>query len=87
MDPLPGKEGEEIQLDRVLFICNEEKVLVGQPFIRGAKVRATILEHGRGEKLIVFKYKPKVRYRRKKGYRPCYSRVLVEEIVLPEGEV
>ncbi|RLC73295.1 MAG: 50S ribosomal protein L21 [Chloroflexi bacterium] len=87
LDLLPGKEGEEIELDRVLFIGNEDKVLVGQPFIEGAKVRATILEHGRGEKIIVFKYKPKVRYRRKKGYRLSYTRVLIEEIILPEGEV
>lgn len=74
-------------MDRILLIGNEDKVLVGQPFIEGAKVRVTILEHGRGEKVIVFKYKPKVRYRRKKGYRPSYTRVLIEEIILPEDEV
>ncbi len=86
LDLLPSKEGEKIELDRVLFIGNEDKVLVGQPFIEEAKVKATILEHSKGEKIIVFKYKPKVRYRRKKGYRPRYSRVLIEEIILPEGE-
>ncbi len=87
LDLLSGKGGERVELEQVLFIGNEDKILAGRPFIEGAKIRGTILEHGKGDKVTVFKYKPKVRYRRKKGYRWPYSKVLIEEIVLPEGEI
>lgn len=85
LDSFSGEKGEQIELDQILLVGNEDKVLVGRPFVKGAKVKATILGQGKGEKITVFKYKPKVRYRRKKGHRQSYTEVLVEEIVLPEG--
>ena len=70
-----------VELDRVLLIADKEKVTVGSPVIEGAKVVAEVLGEAKGDKIIVFKYKPKVRYRRKKGHRQLYTRLAIKEIV------
>lgn len=74
-------EGETVELDKVLFIGGDGDSVVGNPIIKGAKVVATCLGEAKGEKVIVFKYKSKVRYRRKKGHRQTYTRILVNEII------
>jgi large subunit ribosomal protein L21 len=74
-------EGDKVELDKVLFIGGDKDTLVGKPIIKGAKVVATSLGEAKGEKIIVFKYKAKVRYRRKKGHRQTYTKLLVNEIV------
>lgn len=79
-------EGGKIELDKVLFISDEENTLVGNPVIKGAKVTATSLGQFRGEKLIIFKYKAKVRYRRKRGHRQTFTRLTVNEIIKPEEQ-
>jgi large subunit ribosomal protein L21 len=74
-------EGETVELDRVLFIGGDGDTLVGNPIIKGAKVVATSLGEAKGEKVIVFRYKSKVRYRRKRGHRQTYTKILVNEII------
>jgi large subunit ribosomal protein L21 len=74
-------EGDRVELDKVLFIGGDKDTLVGNPIIKGAKVVATSLGEAKGEKIIVFKYKAKVRYRRKKGHRQTYTKLLVNEII------
>jgi large subunit ribosomal protein L21 len=74
-------EGDRIELDKVLFIGGDGHSLVGDPTIKGAKVVATSLGEAKGEKVIVFKYKSKIRYRRKKGHRQIYTKILVNEII------
>jgi large subunit ribosomal protein L21 len=76
-------EGEKIVLDKVLFICDEENTIVGDPIIGGAKVTATSLGQFKGDKVIVFKYKAKTRYRRKRGHRQTFTRLTVNEIIKP----
>ncbi len=73
--------GETVELDRVYLVSDGEKVTVGRPTVEGAKVVATVVEEGKGDKVLVFKYKPKVRYRRKKGHRQPYTRLAVKEIL------
>lgn len=83
-------EGDEILVDklgddkpdpRVLMLVDDGKVKVGKPTVKGAKVKLKILEEEeRGEKITVQKFKAKSRYRRKKGFKPVYSRLLVEKI-------
>jgi large subunit ribosomal protein L21 len=80
VDKLAGSEGT-VELDRVYLIADGDKVTVGRPTISGAKVVATVLGDGRKSKVLVFKYKPKVRYRRKKGHRQHYTRLAINEIV------
>ena len=62
-----------------------DKVTVGNPVVDGVKVIATVQRDGKGEKVLVFKYKPKVRYRRKKGHRQLFTRLSVDRIVMPGG--
>ncbi len=72
-----------------MLIANDDKVTVGTPTIEGAKVVATSQGEGKGKKIIVFKYKPKVRYRKKTGHRQLFTRLLIDRIVEPgatEGE-
>jgi len=78
-------EGNSIELDRVLLIADDDRVTVGTPVVDGAKVIATSQGEGKGKKIIVFKYKPKVRYRKKTGHRQLYTRLTIDKIVEPEG--
>jgi large subunit ribosomal protein L21 len=78
---LPVEEGSTVELDQVLLIADGESIRVGTPTVEGAKVLAEVLGEGKGRKVIVFKYKPKVRYRRRKGHRQLYTRLAIKEIV------
>jgi len=81
VERLPAEEGSTIELDQVLLIADGEKVRVGTPTVEGAKVIAEVVGEGKGEKAIVFKYKPKVRYRRMRGHRQLYTRLAIKEIL------
>ena len=77
-------EGDTVELDKVLLLADgDDKVTVGIPTIEGAKVVATSKGEGKGKKIIVFKYKPKVRYRKKTGHRQFYTRLVIDKIVEP----
>jgi large subunit ribosomal protein L21 len=76
--------GDTVELDKVLFIGDKENTLIGNPIIKGAKVIATSLGEDRGDKVIVFKYKPKIRYQKKTGHRQIYTRLSINEIVKPK---
>ncbi|RME44864.1 MAG: 50S ribosomal protein L21 [Chloroflexi bacterium] len=78
--------GETIELDRVLMVAGGDQATVGKPTVEGALVRATVVDEVKGEKVVVFKYKPKNRYRRKTGHRQKYTRLQIEEIIVPEPE-
>ncbi|ACV58829.1 50S ribosomal protein L21 [Alicyclobacillus acidocaldarius] len=82
VEKLEGEVGSEIVLDKVLLVQNEGQVQVGSPYLQGAKVVAKVVEHGRGEKIIVFKYKPKKNYHKKQGHRQPYTKLTVESIQL-----
>ncbi|MBN1666282.1 MAG: 50S ribosomal protein L21 [Anaerolineales bacterium] len=82
VDRLKLEAGDQVELDQVLLVANEDEIQVGTPIVAGAIVKATVLEHIKGPKIIVFKYKPKERYRRKKGHRQQYTRLQVDEIAI-----
>lgn len=82
VERLPVEQGSQVELDKVLLVADEDKILVGNPLVKGAKVVAEALGEEKGEKLIVFKYKPKVRYRRKKGHRQLYTKLAIKQILL-----
>jgi len=79
-------EGGAVELDRVLLIADGDEVTVGKPVIDGARVTATAQQNGKGEKVIVFKYKSKVRYRRKNGHRQLFTRLMIDQILPPGAE-
>jgi large subunit ribosomal protein L21 len=83
VDRLAVAEGEDVELSRVLLIADGEDTIIGTPTIDGAKVTATCLGEKKGDKVIVFKYKPKVRYRRKKGHRQLYATLEIKDIIKP----
>ena len=78
-------EGNSVELDRVLLIADGDKVTVGTPTVERAKVIATTQGEGKAKKIIVFKYKPKVRYRKKTGHRQFYTRLVIDKIVEPKA--
>lgn len=83
MERLDAAEGKTVELDRVLLLGEGDKVTIGQPTVSGARVIATSQGDFRGEKITVFKYKPKVRYRKKTGHRQHQTRLLIDKIVEP----
>ena len=78
-------EGDTVELDKVLLIGDDDKVTVGTPTVEGAKVVATSQGGGRTKKIIVFKYKPKVRDRKKTGHRQLYTRLAIDKIIEPKA--
>jgi len=82
VEKLPFEPGDRVELDRVLLVADGEEVRVGRPTVEGAKVLATVADHTKGPKIIVFKYKAKERYRRKKGHRQGYTRLTIDEIIV-----
>ena len=81
VDLLSGDEGKSIEFDKVLLIADNEKIAVGAPTIAGAKVTAVIGISGKGNKVIVGKFKAKNRYKRKSGHRQDYTSLTIGEIV------
>jgi len=74
------EEGAQVDFDKVLLVDNDGKVKVGAPTVKGAKVSAKVLEHVKGDKVIVFKKKRRKGYRVKNGHRQQFSKVLIEDI-------
>jgi large subunit ribosomal protein L21 len=72
-----------VELDRVLLIADGDSVTIGSPIIDGAKVTATYLGEKKGVKVIIFKYKNKTRYARKRGHRQLCTRLEIKDILKP----
>jgi len=77
---LPGEIGASVTFDRVLMIGDGEQVTVGTPIVPGATVSATVMSHARGPKLVIFKFKQKVKYRRRTGHRQHLTQVRIDAI-------
>ena len=81
VEKLPVAEEELLELDRVLLVAKDGEVKVGRPLVEGARVRAQVVGQGRLPKVVVFKFKNKIRYKRKRGHRQPYTQLRVTEIV------
>jgi large subunit ribosomal protein L21 len=81
VERLDAEDGASVELADVLMIADGDRVTVGAPTVPGAKVIAEVVSHGRAKKVVVFKYKPKVRYRKKTGHRQPFTQLRVKEIV------
>jgi large subunit ribosomal protein L21 len=80
IEKLEKKEGESVAFDEVLLVEKDNKLSLGTPFITGAKVIGKVLAQGKGEKVIIFKYKAKKRYHLKKGHRQFFTQVEITGI-------
>ncbi|NLF83312.1 MAG: 50S ribosomal protein L21 [Candidatus Gastranaerophilales bacterium] len=77
---LDAKEGDSIELDKVLMIVDGENTKIGQPYLEGAKITGKLLKNDRDKKILVYKMRRKKGYRRKNGHRQPFSRLMVESI-------
>ncbi|WP_020615870.1 50S ribosomal protein L21 [Paenibacillus daejeonensis] len=80
IEKLDTTAGDSITFDKVLAVSNGEGLVTGTPLVAGASVSATVEKHGKGQKIVVYKYKPKKNYRRKQGHRQPYSKVTIGKI-------
>ncbi len=77
IEKLPGQAGDKVVLDEVLLLADGEQLKIGTPKVAGVQVTAEVLEQGRAKKITVLKYKPKTRYRVKRGHRQPYTQVKI----------
>ncbi len=80
VDRFKSDIGEQVDMERVLLVAEDEQISVGTPLIDGAKVQATVIGQVKGPKVVVFKYKPRNRYRVKKGHRQQYTQLKIDSI-------
>jgi large subunit ribosomal protein L21 len=80
VDQLSANVGDKISLDAVLLLVDDDKIEVGTPNVSNASVKVTVLNHEKGPKIVVFKYRPKKRYRVKTGHRQQYTRLVIDSI-------
>jgi large subunit ribosomal protein L21 len=80
VERLEADAGTAVTLDRVLLVGDDTSRTVGTPIVAGAKVTATVMAHSKTRKVLVFKYKSKVHYRRKKGHRQQYTTIRIDKI-------
>jgi large subunit ribosomal protein L21 len=83
IERLDGEPDSRVTFDRVLLLADGKQVEVGNPTVSGASVAATVLGPERGAKVVVFKFRPKVHYRRRTGHRQWLTRVRIDEISAP----
>jgi large subunit ribosomal protein L21 len=81
VEQLPADVGAEVVLDQVLLIGEGDSVRLGQPTLAGATVRATVVSHGRGDKVEIFKMRRRKQYRKHQGHRQDYTELKIESIV------
>lgn len=76
IEKVDAAQGDEYVFDNVLMVNG----VVGRPYLKGAKVTSKVLKHGKNKKVIVFKYNPKKKYRKKQGHRQPYTKVEITKI-------
>ncbi|MBR3134400.1 MAG: 50S ribosomal protein L21 [Clostridia bacterium] len=79
-EKLDVEEGKKVTFDNVVLVSDEKDVKVGAPYVKSASVEGTVVSHGKGKKIIVYKYKPKKNYRRTQGHRQPYTKVEIKSI-------
>ena len=85
-EKLDAEEGKKVTFDNVVFVSDEGKVQIGNPYVKGVKVEGKVISHGKAKKIIVFKMKAKKNYRRKQGHRQPYTKVEITGIKLPSSK-
>ena len=85
-EKLDVEEGKKVTFDKVVLLSDEGKIEVGAPYVKGIKVEGKVVAHGKGKKIIVFKYKAKKNYKRKQGHRQPYTKVEITAIKLPAAK-
>ena len=79
-EKLEVEEGKKVTFDNVVLVSDDKKVEVGAPYVKGVKVEGKVVSHGKGKKILVYKYKAKKNYRRTQGHRQPYTKVEITKI-------
>lgn len=79
-EKLDTEEGKKVTFDNVILVSDEGKLQVGNPYVKGVKVEGKVVSHGRGKKVLVFKYKAKKNERKTRGHRQDYTKVEITSI-------
>lgn len=82
IESLGVEVGEQVTLDQVLMVVDGANVSIGSPIVAGAKVEATVLSHGRGKKVKIFKLRRRKHYKRQQGHRQNYTEVVIGDITV-----
>lgn len=85
-EKLDAEEGKKVTFDKVILVSDDKKVQVGNHYVKGIKVEGKVVSHGKGKKILVFKYKAKKNYRRTQGHRQPYTKVEITNIKLPAAK-
>ena len=85
LDRMDLKEKDKITLDNVLLVKEKDKISIGQPYVKNAKIELEVISHKRDKKIIVYKMRPKKKTRRKMGHRQELTRVMVKSILIKKG--
>lgn len=86
VEKLDSQEGSLVELSNVLVVSQNDKTIIGNPSVEGARVTATVASHGKDKKIVIFKFKAKNRYRRKQGHRQNYTQLNIQEILMGTKE-
>ena len=81
VEQLAAEVGAEVVLDQVLLVGDGDSIRLGQPVVAGATVKATVVGHGRGDKVTIFKMRRRKHYQRHQGHRQNYTELKIESIV------
>ena len=81
VEKLPVEAGTAIELETLLVAPDEGDPVIGRPVVEGVVVHATVVEHYRAKKIFVWKYRPGLRYRKRRGHRQTYTRLHIDSIV------
>ena len=79
-EKLDAEEGKKVTFDNVVLVSDGEKIEVGSPYVKGVKIEGKVVSHGKGKKILVYKYKAKKNYRRTQGHRQPYTKVEITKI-------
>ena len=79
-EKLDAEEGKKVTFDHVVLVSDDKKIEVGAPYVKGVKVEGKVVSHGKGKKILVYKYKAKKNYRRTQGHRQPYTKVEITAI-------
>ncbi|MBI0006162.1 MULTISPECIES: 50S ribosomal protein L21 [Gilliamella] len=80
LEKIEVETGSEVVFDKVLMVANGEDIKVGAPFVEGATIKAEIVEHGRGEKVKIVKFRRRKHYRKQQGHRQWFTDVKITAI-------
>ena len=80
VEQLAADVGSQITIDQVLLVADGDNISIGKPLVKGAKVQATVVNHGRGDKVHIFKMRRRKHFQKQQGHRQNYTEILVDQI-------